>query len=308
MIEFENPNITFIGVGNVTTDQLVPSIRILEAAARNCYKSNRCDTLQQAKSFLANISQKGHTSILEHIQATYKIPAKDFKDVWDLLTRMNRYKWFDINFNHNYVFLSGNVRTFYETILLFTENNVHNINETLYNIFSHFTLDLFDFLFDESIRLNFTGNYTDYFVDNLNEIPKELYRLIFYVRIDRATSMEWNRHRTLSISQESQRYVKYDSNGFRFMYIDEFANSEVIDHKITTFAKYAADLYTDLRTNYKPEIARAVLPNFTMSSVYYSGLIPYWQHFIKLRDASNAHPHIQYFAKEVRKHIEQILK
>lgn len=49
-------------------------VRLLETAARNCYKSDMSETLEEAIEFLdKKIVQSGHHSVLEHINVTVEI-------------------------------------------------------------------------------------------------------------------------------------------------------------------------------------------------------------------------------------------
>lgn len=49
-------------------------IRLLEAAARNCYKSEKETTIKEAKEFLSTkIMDSGHHSVIEHISITVRI-------------------------------------------------------------------------------------------------------------------------------------------------------------------------------------------------------------------------------------------
>jgi len=112
--------------------------------------------------------------------------------------------------------------------------------------------------------------------------------------------MEWNRHKMLSISQESQRYVAYEKKGFRFMKIPEFEGGTHVSGSIDILLESTAVAYKLLRQlGYKPEIARSILPNCTMTSVYYSALTPFWDHFLKMRLDKHAHPHISALAEKV---------
>lgn len=49
--------------------------------------------------------------------------------------------------------------------------------------------------------------------------------------------------------------------------------------------------------NWKPQEARAILPNSLKTELIMTGFISDWKHFFKLRDAGSAHPQAQELAK-----------
>ena len=131
---------------------------------------------------------------------------------------------------------------------------------------------------------------------------------------DRGVSHEFVRHRAFSFAQESTRYCNYSKDKFnncvtyilpnwctnvntedyernpKLMYN---ANGSLSDNEIN----FLCGLY-DTETRYlkllengwKPQEARAVLPNSLKTELVMTGFAKDWEHFFELRDAGSAHP------------------
>lgn len=109
---------------------------------------------------------------------------------------------------------------------------------------------------------------------------------------DRSVTHELVRHRLFSFAQESQRYVNSDKNGFEFIVPVGVNGTE--DASIRAACRLAANTYSALiAEGTRPEIARAVLPNATATTIVVNGNIREWRHMLKLRTDSHAHPQIR---------------
>jgi len=126
----------------------------------------------------------------------------------------------------------------------------------------------------------------------------------FHIVTDRATSHELVRHRTASISMESQRYCVYskDKFGGEVTFIQpigmiegEFSQSEWKKICENTERSY----FALLRGN-KPEIARSVLPNSTKTELYMTCRLKDWKHFLDLRLSPKAAPQIRNIAEKIQ--------
>lgn len=138
---------------------------------------------------------------------------------------------------------------------------------------------------------------------------------------DRGVSHEFVRHRAFSFAQESTRYCNYSKDKFnncvtyilpnwctnvntedyernpKLMYN---ANGSLSDNEIN----FLCGLY-DTETRYlkllengwKPQEARAVLPNSLKTELVMTGFVSDWEHFFKLRDAGSAHPQARELAQ-----------
>ena len=126
---------------------------------------------------------------------------------------------------------------------------------------------------------------------------------------DRGVSHEIVRHRTMSFAQESTRYCNYSKSKFgqELTFIEpawEFPSSDIINIK----ERFEAILgeteanYMELITlGFKPQEARAVLPNALKTEMVVTAFIDDWKHFFELRCDSAAHPDIRKLALDLQK-------
>lgn len=136
---------------------------------------------------------------------------------------------------------------------------------------------------------------------------------------DRGISHELVRHRTFSFMQESSRYCNYSLGKF---------NNELTfikpcfldDNKLALYGPYhtvvrdkspesifiaglnnAERDYIDLiKLGWRPEQARAILPNAIKTELFMCGTQSNWEHFLELRCAPNAHPQARELAIPLR--------
>lgn len=129
---------------------------------------------------------------------------------------------------------------------------------------------------------------------------------------DRGVSHEIVRHRGsygMSYAQESTRYCNYSKSKFgqELTFIEpawEFPSSDIINTK----ERFEAILgeteanYMELITlGFKPQEARAVLPNALKTEIVVTAFIDDWKHFFELRCDSAAHPDIRKLALDLQK-------
>lgn len=142
---------------------------------------------------------------------------------------------------------------------------------------------------------------------------------------DRGVSHEYVRHRVFSFAQESTRYCNYSKDKFgneltciipnwldlkdgsysikdveepydRCLIIDRCTNEE--GAAFVRALCYAEKEYFHLiQLGWKPQQARAVLPNSLKTELVMTGTIEQWKGFFKLRDAGSAHPQARELAK-----------
>ena len=127
--------------------------------------------------------------------------------------------------------------------------------------------------------------------------------------LDRAIANEFVRHRKFSFLQESTRYCRYSSDKFNgeLTFIQPcWLNEEVLKlygpyHTVvrdkSSESIFIANLnnaerdYIDLvKSGWKAEEARNVLPLSLKTELYMCGFTEDWEQFFKLRTASNVHP------------------
>ena len=142
---------------------------------------------------------------------------------------------------------------------------------------------------------------------------------------DRGVSHEIVRHRVMSFAQESTRYCNYskDKFGQELTFIEpawEFPPSNTVNtfidpawkfrscsNILDTRERFEAMLgeaeanYMELITlGFKPQEARAVLPNALKTEIVVTGFIDDWKHFFELRCSNAAHPDIRKLALDLQ--------
>ena len=129
---------------------------------------------------------------------------------------------------------------------------------------------------------------------------------------DRGVSHEIVRHRGsygMSYAQESTRYCNYSKNKFgqELTFIEpawEFLSSSIVNtrERFEAMLEEAEANYMELITlGFKPQEARAVLPNALKTEIVVTGFIDDWKHFFELRCDSAAHPDIRKLALDLQK-------
>ena len=133
---------------------------------------------------------------------------------------------------------------------------------------------------------------------------------------DRGVSHEIVRHRGsygMSYAQESTRYCNYSKNKFgqELTFIEpawEFPSSNIVNtrERFETMLEEAEANYMELITlGFKPQEARAVLPNALKTEIVVTGFIDDWKHFFELRCDNAAHPDIRKLALDLQKQFTE---
>lgn len=140
----------------------------------------------------------------------------------------------------------------------------------------------------------------------------------FYIETSRSVLTELERHRHLSFSVVSQRYVDPTKLGFqippafRELPMDECSRGVRV---LQDVAEYTSEVYADIVENLtrlglerKParEAARAVMPNMTLSPMVVSGNHRAWRYVIKQRWHEAADAEIRELAGELLRQLREI--
>ena len=137
---------------------------------------------------------------------------------------------------------------------------------------------------------------------------------------DRGVSHEFVRHRVFSFAQESTRYCNYSKDKFgnelTFIlppWVDERQLGEQNSQELLiqmgslsnptytqedlnelyflfSLASSEVQYFNLINNGWKPQQARAVLPNSLKTELVVTGFASDWEHFFELRDAGSAHP------------------
>lgn len=258
---------------------LLHIFKFIELAGRTCYKSENKITEDSASEFVHRMVKSGHGAMLEHGTVYLTIPISDISDPTIYKYILNPYSKAFIDFTNSYI------TTNYRVLV---ENN---------------------------------------WLDDLKYISKPY---LFHAKrttvkfiCDRGVSHEFVRHRVFSFAQESTRYCNYSKDKFsneityicpcwldynKVQKLTEIANKdnkevyrmghdESLSMKERGLCSFVYDMSNhehgylfQIAAGWKPQEARAILPNSLKTELVMTGFDSDWQNFFKLRCAPNAHP------------------
>lgn len=260
----------------------------IERVGRVCYKSEDKITEDSAKPFVDRMIKSGHGAMLEHGTVYLEFHVKDPSEVGEeeyhsqqselnkLISRYANNKYSIIKVNHYYdtVFITTNYRVLIENNWL--KDLKYICEPTVFH--------------EKRVTVHFV--------------------------CDRGVSHEFVRHRVMSFAQESTRYCNYSKDKFDnqvTFVIPSWCNSliEGSEQKYFTFEinrdevvfmdalQNAQNSYLSLlKLGWKPQEARAVLPNSLKTELVVTGFTSDWNHFFDLRArGTTGAPHPQ--AKEL---------
>ena len=166
------------------------------------------------------------------------------------------------------------------------------------------------------------NNWDLYLMYQTEPTPAHEKRMTVKFLCDRGVSHEFVRHRTLSVSQESQRYCNYGKEKFgsQITFIrPSWWNSKSADKESFKEALLKAEetylkaikaweerkqdrrFRTKLKGNpLSPQHARMILPNATKTELVMTGFESDWKHFLELRCSPAAHPDARYLANKLK--------
>lgn len=138
-------------------------------------------------------------------------------------------------------------------------------------------------------------------LDDLKYIcdPTEFHerRVCVHFVCDRGILAEFTRHRVFSFSAESTRYCNYSKNKFgnEVTFIEPcWSTTEPMRDGFSEFRTALAEAENHylflIENGWKPQQARAVLPNSLKTELVMTGFVSDWKHFFFLRCPVNAHP------------------
>lgn len=263
----------------------------IEGAGRVCYKSEDKITEDSAKPFVDRMIKSGHGAMLEHGTVYLKV-----FNVIENSELIDKYK------SNKYSVVKEGTEVY----------NCHG--DILYGSC-------------KCITTNYRVLVENGWLDDLKYIckPTEFHekRITVHFVCDRGVSHEFVRHRVMSFAQESTRYCNYSKDKFG----DELTFIQpcwLDDERLKLYGPYhtvirdkslesifiaslnnAEKDYIDLiDLGWKPQEARAVLPNSLKTELVVTGFTSDWNHFFDLRArGTTGAPHPQ--AKEL---VEPLMK
>lgn len=264
----------------------------IEIAGRTCYKSEDKITPTSAKEFVDRMIKSGHGAMLENGTVYLDMPNSAG--------------------NYNLVpFFASN--PYSKVVIKPLDDRVHNYITTNFRV----------------IVENFAEEYIPDVLQYICE-PTEFHEKRISVRwtCDRGVSHEFVRHRVFSFAQESTRYCNYSKDKFgneltfiiptwlsipegNYTYCDgdwvdvnkqviQLSEDEVNIHSFLNTLDCSEYQYTMLmNAGWKPQQARAVLPNALKTELVMTGFESDWKHFFELRCDTAAHPDARKLALEL---------
>lgn len=270
----------------------------IERAGRVCYKSEDKITETSAKEFVERMIKSGHGAMLEH-GTVYLFCDRGILEVGDTgrcrsITELSHNKYSKSKWLEDGLYITTNYRVLVENDWLDT--------------------------------LKYICEPTEY------HAKRHTVKFI----CDRGISHEFVRHRVMSFAQESTRYCNYSKDKFgneltyiipcwinipegsyelfeeddsiQGLYCHCLSDKEWVtkDFGTKAFLRNCDDAEQNyfelLKQGWKPQEARAVLPNSLKTELVVTGFASDWEHFFKLRDAGSAHPQAGELAQPL--HIE----
>lgn len=276
----------------------------IEMAGRTCYKSEDKITEDSAKEFVDRMIKSGHGAMLEHGTVYLKLTNKGL-----LLDNYDKNHIEDKYINNKY------------STVVFGKYPKYNSYEEKMNAIQ-----------EVYITTNLRVLVENGWMDDLQYIcePTEYHEKRITVKFicDRGVSHEFVRHRVFSFAQESTRYCNYSKDKFdnEITYIlppwigETDVRNFYENSKGDNYLKYNEDslggsfaflfnleeleeTYITLvkEEGWKPQEARAILPNALKTELVMTGFVSDWKHFFELRDAGSAHPQARELAQPLHK-------
>lgn len=293
-------------------DEQRGGLSIIERAGRICYKSKPGETPESAERFARGLIKRGHNSVLEHGDMIFEIGDYHiYEYVTETLQRIRNTgeqpPMLETTRIGGRCIVSGNIRAWRE---LFA---------TQYGI-SRYFIGFFDPVFvqgwgfeDEDLVGIADSHIRQIFYKDLQEPGEKrahLRQTVHFV-CDRGVQTEFVRHRTMSFSIESTRYVDYSNDKFDVAVIEPcFFEPESEDWWVWKRQCMSAETaYDTLRRIKKrqPQECRDVLNLSTKSDVVVTANLRAWHHFFELRawqTTGAAHPQAAELAKPLLEEMD----
>lgn len=282
--------------------------KMIELAGRTCYKSEDKITENSAKEFVDRMIKLGHGAMLEHGTIYLTLDGEDPN-----LSKIQNNPYTKVNLVPYEVLTEGNYTISYKAYI--TTN----------------------------LRVLIENNLKELLCYQVDPTEHHEKRITAKFICDRGVSHEFVRHRVFSFAQESQRYCNYSKDKFgnecTFIipsWLNDFPECIIRDSIggcmypsdyyrenldgsfrgnviFMTHTKYLIDSlfraeksYNNLiNSGWKPQQARAILPNATKTELVMTGFESDWEGFFKLRCSGAAHPDAKKLADELYKLIHK---
>ena len=279
----------------------------IEKVGRVCYKSEDKITEDSAKPFVERMVKSGHGAMLEHGTIYLNVPEQTYTETLEdefgkfnnpnngLVDRYRKNKYSKVNS----VAADEELRKKYPKVRPFKLTH-HYITTNL--------------------RVIVENGWEEDLEWQCEPTEHHEKRITAKFICDRGVSHEFVRHRVFSFAQESTRYCNYSKDKFgnelTFIlppWVDERQLGEQNSQELLiqmgslsnptytqedlnelyflfSLASSEVQYFNLINNGWKPQQARAVLPNSLKTELVVTGFASDWEHFFELRDAGSAHP------------------
>lgn len=282
----------------------------------NCYKSENKTTEDSARPFVDRMIESDHGAMLEHGTVYLRIPIKAETSYRIDGYNDNPYTKTKIDKDLSCYYISTNYRVLVEHNWL--DDLKYLCEPTKFHkkrITVHFILDrgvshefvrhrVFSFAQESTRYCNYSkdkfGNELTFTIPSWLDIPEgkislrdavpgDLVAVRTYIDNDGLSTTEWRQEHDIKPGgyYSDEEPISDDWSNEKWLFI--------------RFLEHAESYYfTMLNKGWKPQEARAVLPNALKTELVMTGFVDDWQHFFDLRCAENAHPQARELAIPLR--------
>lgn len=295
------------------------ALDFIETIGRICHNSHHRKGPDTAAPFVKKLINKGHTSVLEHYWFVFTIHPSFLEEFCgdeemskgNILDRMFQSQCSYFEFNPPETSFSGEfeihtnlraIRGFVMSLLTDGDDMVvtfgQHLMRKLWCTFPDFVEDIIGEPWKEE------SAYDEFFT----VFPSRSVMTVHIVT-DRAVSHELVRHRTLSFTQQSQRYVdmlpeneEEDLKPLPVIPPEDYFDWSPTQQSIWEDAMdTAGQAYLDLRNEgCPPQEARVVLPNSVKTEIVVTGTENLWAHFLDLRTHDKVYPPMKSVADKIK--------
>ena len=270
---------------------MTPQEAIVEFAGRTCYRS--VDKMGHSPKFLQARMAEGHQDIFEHVWITAVLIDDD--DSVNLI-ESHRYAWVTRTENGQWCYVSANMRVWLElarTILV--ARSV--VARYLPGMFTGYQAELPapsarvempERIVSGRATVNLIGIHHPQ-IQVGADVELHWAATFLLDGVSRALTHQLVRHRLLSFSQESQRYVSLDKGGWYPIVPSAIASKTQARQIVDETWRAIERGYEQLRElGIRKEDARYLLPNATSTTIMVSGSIAVWRDVFRQRCAPDA--------------------
>lgn len=164
---------------------------------------------------------------------------------------------------------------------------------------------------ENQLNMSTAPKLLKYLIDNHHWSPFEMAHMVVCIETSRAIAAQILRHRSFSFQEFSQRYAKpsnFEEVELRLEHeTNRQSSSEVLEdafylEEVSTCIDTCVDTYQSLvDRGVAKETARMILPLCTQTTMYMSGSIRSWIHYLMIRDEDHVQKEHMLIAREIKK-------